>query len=182
MAKSKLYNIRPNRKAFIVFYLHSFFRNVHPSPIFTFKVNNVEILKPIEFQLRMFQWQSSALNLQCQAISFSISRPKYLPIHMRCYVQKPVHINTTNAMQCVLDRQLLDFTDVYFCMKVVKIVLFNEIHFVLFLFLVFFSWRLRSFLFGRTFLLFLLLFCFWSWRLSVFWDGLFALVFWVFHF
>ena len=53
--KGEFYYVRPDGKTFIIFYIHSLFRNVHPSAIFTIKIYHIEILEPIEFQLGMFR-------------------------------------------------------------------------------------------------------------------------------
>ncbi len=48
IAKAKLYNILANSKALSMHYLNSLFWNVHPSAIFTIKINHIEVFKPVK--------------------------------------------------------------------------------------------------------------------------------------
>lgn len=148
VSKSKFDHIRTYWKLWAVLNLHTFFWNVHPSPIFTVEINYIEIFKAIKLKLSMFSWQTSSLNLQCQIISLSVPRTKQLSFDMSRQVKESIFVNSIDALQRVFNRKLIDFCDVYFVVKIVKVIFFDVVNFIL-VFLFLFFRRFGSLLFGR---------------------------------
>jgi hypothetical protein len=78
-------------------------------------------------------------------MGFGISRSKHLTVYMGRYVQETVLVNALGTVKCVFYWKLFDFSDVYFCVEIVKIVFLDEVNLVLLL--LFFRWGFATFLF-----------------------------------
>ena len=78
-------------------------------------------------------------------MGFGISGSKHLTVHMGRYVQETVLVNALDTVKCVFYWKLFDFSDVYFCVEIVKIVFLDEVNLVLLL--LFFRWGFATFLF-----------------------------------
>lgn len=49
VSKSEVDDVRPDRKALIIFDFHSLFRNVHPGSVFAVEIYDIEVFKPVKF-------------------------------------------------------------------------------------------------------------------------------------
>jgi len=63
-------------------------------------------------------------------------------------VKESIFVNSIDALQRVFNRKLIDFCDVYFVVKIVKVIFFDVVNFIL-VFLFLFFRRFGSLLFGR---------------------------------
>jgi len=79
----------------------------------------------------MFLRKPSSFDLQSQAVMFSVTRSHDLSVLVSSYIEESVFKDALDAIEHVLDMQLLYFCDIELEMHGIVVVFFDEIHLIL---------------------------------------------------